>query len=124
MSEILKDHNVTEEYKKEMLDKFQLKTKTLYNAKIDEDNIDAFISKDFGQKNLASYISFYCPDENIDFGEDLVFLNGKLEFENGYLTFLTKIAIIYGTYSQDSCYPEYTIYDNKNGKKMCLFYYL
>lgn len=110
----LKRFDCTDEYRKEILDKFQLKTKTIYNANKDEDTIGCFISKVFGKKNLAAYFSFHCF-EDVGFGGDFVYLDGKLEFEKDYLTFLTNNVISYGTYEQSQGFG-YKLFRNDNAK--------
>ena len=114
----LKRFDCTDEYRKEILDKFQLKTKTIYNANKDEDTIGCFISKVFGKKNLAAYFSFCCfegIERDLGFGGDFVYLDGKLEFEKDYLTFLTNNVISYGTYEQSEGFG-YKLFRNDNAK--------
>ena len=84
----LKDFDLKDEYMKEILDIFQTKTKTIYNFKKDEDTIKGFITKVFGKKKLAGYYSCYTKDgEKFVFDSNFAYLDGKLEFEKGYLTF-------------------------------------
>ena len=114
----LKNFDCTEEYRKEILDKFQIKTKTIYNANKDEDTIGCFISKVFGKKNLAAYFSFHCfegRESDVGFGGDFVYLDGKLEFEKDYLTFLTNNVISYGTYEQSEEFG-YKLFRDDNAK--------
>ena len=95
----LEKFDLKDEYMKELLDIFQTKTKTIYNFKKDEDTIQSFISKVFGKKNLAGYFSCYKKDgEKYEFEANFGYLDGKLEFENGYLTFVTKGVFTFGTY--------------------------
>ena len=84
---------------KRHFEKNQSKVKTIYNLKKDDDTINSFISKVFGKNNLFGYISTYLENNaggKID--ANFVHLDGKLEFINDYLTFLTNGFFWYGTY--------------------------
>ena len=98
LDSFLEKEYLEKDYKKEIMDKFQSKIKTIYNFKKDDDTIIEFISKVFGKNNLFGYISFYYPDEEKPFGADFVYLDGKLEFQNDCLTFLTNKIFSYGTF--------------------------
>ena len=87
----LKNFDLEDEYLKEIMNKFQSKSNTIYNIKKDECSIQNLIAKVFGKKNLAGQISVFSENKGENkFGSNFVYLDGKLEFENGYLSFLTK----------------------------------
>ena len=94
----LEKNDLDSDYKKEIMSKFQSKVKTIYNFKKDDDTIIECISKVFGKNNLVGYISFYIQGDEKPYGADFVHLDGKLEFQNDYLTFLTNKLFSYGTY--------------------------
>ena len=97
--ESLSDFNLEDEYLKEIGNKFQLKSKTIYNFKKNEATIKNFIAKVFGKKNLAGLITYYKNKHN--FLSQFAYLDGKLDFENGYLTFVTNGIFSYGNLSFD-----------------------
>ena len=113
----LKDFDLKDEYMKEILDIFQTKTKTIYNFKKDEDTIKGFITKVFGKKKLAGYYSCYTKDgEKFVFDSNFAYLDGKLEFEKGYLTFLTNGVFSYGTYYYPFSEMKFTHFRNNEAK--------
>ena len=95
----LKGSDLKDEYLKEILNKFQSKTKTIYNIKKDEDTIQGIVAKILGKKNLAGYFLCHNKDgEKSFYDSNFAYLDGKLELENGYLSFLTKGVFAFGTY--------------------------
>ena len=96
----LKNFDLEDEYLNEIGNKFQLKSKTIYNFKKNEATIQSFISKVFGKKNLAGLVTYYY-ENNYYFQSNFVYLDGKLDFENGYLTFVTNGIFSYGNLNFD-----------------------
>ena len=87
----LKGSDLKDEYLKEIFNKFQSKSKNIYNFKKDQDTFQGFISKVMGKNDLAGYfLCHYKAGEENEFLSGFAYLDGKLELENGYLTFLTK----------------------------------
>ena len=98
------------DYLEEIANKFQAKVKTIFNAKKDGDTLTAIISKVFGKKNLAGFIFTQSEDygrpgyDEKDEGKiinlaQLVYLDGKLEFENGFLPILENSVFAFGNYA-------------------------
>ena len=108
------------EYANEIGNKFQSKVKTIYDAKKDGDTITGFITKVFGKKNLAGFFSYYTYSETEKkfgkhkFGGQLAFLNGKLEFENNFLSFAKNDIFSYGTYRSCDGEPGFTFFRDNN----------
>ena len=112
----LKNFDLEDEYLKEIMNKFQSKTNTIYNIKKDECSIQNLIAKVFGKKNLAGQISVFSENKGENkFGSNFAYLDGKLEFENGYLSFLTKGVFSYGSYGNNDEF-KFTHFRDDNAK--------
>lgn len=96
----LYNFGLKKDYLEEIANKFQAKVKTIFNAKKDGDTLTAIISKVFGKKNLAGFIFIQSEDEGkiINLAQ-LVYLDGKLEFENGFLPILENGVFSFGNYA-------------------------
>ena len=124
--EELTNFDLQPEYLKEIGNKFQSKFKTIYNAKKDGDTISGFISKVFGKSNLAGFFTFVRQEKVIEkedvkikhiFGGQLGYFNGKLDFENNFLTFKKNDLFSYGTYgTYGENTSKFTFFRNNNAK--------
>jgi hypothetical protein len=122
--------DLEKDYLEEIGNKFQAKVTTIFNAKKDGDTLSGIISKVFGKKNLAGFISVQFKEFEVNdkekknekekfdtsFDAQLVYLDGKLEFENGFLPFLQNSVFSYGTYGSGREDGRFTFFRNQNDK--------
>lgn len=98
----LESFDLKEDYLKEIGNKFNSKTKLIYNIKKDADTFSCVMTKVFGKNNLAGLFTFYTEEEGMKiFCSQFILLDGKLEFENGSLNFLTNTIFSYGNFEKD-----------------------
>ena len=74
MYDSLKNFDLEDEYLNEIGNKFQLKSKIIYNFKKNEAKNQSFISKVFGKKNLAGLATYYY-ENNYNFYSNFVYLD-------------------------------------------------
>ena len=116
--EELDKFGLEKDYLIEIANKFQAKVTTIFNAKKDGDTLTAIISKVFGKTNLAGFI-FIQSDLDQCFREEnkenfinlaqLAYLDGKLEFKNGFLPILKNSVFSFGNYASG-------FNENENGR--------
>ena len=129
----LEQSSLQDDYLKEILNKFQSNIKNIFDAQKDGDTISGLISTVFGKTNLVCYISYLIfnkmrSEYEYDFGEQFLYFDGKLEFENGLLSFFKKNLFTFGSYGSSDLNPVFTFYREDNAKiflkmgKNCIYF--
>ena len=111
----LQDFGTSDEYRKELYNKFNSKIKKIYDVKTDGDTLIGFMTKVFGKKNIITFHSL--SDENEGYvNTQLAYLNGKFDFKNNYFNFDNTELYTYGDYQTvDNGYC-YTSFKQQNSK--------
>ena len=110
----LQDFGTSDEYRKELYNKFNSRIKKIYDVKTDGDTLIGFMTKIFGKKNIITFhsLSDDCGYVNVQ----IAYLNGKFEFKNNYFNFENTELYTYGDYQTvDSGYC-YTSFKQQNSK--------
>lgn len=108
LSSHLKDFGLNDDYKKEIINKFESKAKVIYDVKKDGDTIVSFMLKVFGKSNIAAFYALHDTERYINV--QIGFLNGKLEIVNNYFDFEKNDLFTYGnyqTYEGDYCFTSF-----------------
>ncbi len=124
MCDGLKEHltlfEVTDQYKNEIINKFNSKITKIYDSNIDNNTVTNFVSKVAGKSNLVLFIKFkgekkekVWEEEEEEEGEgkgkgegkgegevltQLAYLNGKVQIINKIFSFLNIDVFSYGNY--------------------------
>ena len=111
----LEDFGTTEDYKKELYNKFNSKVKKIYDVKVDGDTLICFMTKVFGKKNI---ITFHSLSNDIEgyLNVQLAYLSGKFEFKNNYFNFENTELYTYGDYQTVENGYCYTSFKQQNSK--------
>lgn len=109
----LKEHltlfEVTDQYKNEIINKFNSKITKIYDTNVDNNTVGNFVSKVAGKSNLVFFIKFKDGEEDEEEGEEvgekagetltqLAYLNGKVQIINKIISFLNLDVFSYGNY--------------------------
>ena len=116
MCDGLKEHltlfEVTDQYKNEIINKFNSKITKIYDSNIDNNTVTNFVSKVAGKSNLVLFIKFKGGKKEKDGEEEgegkgkgegevltqLAYLNGKVQIINKIFSFLNIDVFSYGNY--------------------------
>lgn len=111
----LEDFGASEDYKKELYNKFNSKVKKIYDVKVDGDTLICFMTKVFGKKNI---ITFHSLSNDIEgyLNVQLAYLSGKFEFKNNYFNFENTELYTYGDYQTGENGYCYTSFKQQNSK--------
>ena len=96
LSSHLTEFGLQEDFKNEIINKFESKAKVIYDVKKDGDTLVAFMAKVFGKKNIASFHALHGNEKYLSV--QLAYLNGKFEFLNNYFNFDNTDLFTYGNY--------------------------
>ena len=130
----LKEHltlfEVTDQYKNEIINKFNSKITKIYDTNIDNNTVGNFVSKVAGKSNLVFFIKFkdgrkeedeeeveveYEGEEVEETLTQLVYLNGKVQIINKIISFLNIDVFSYGNYqSHEKDKYIYTSFKSQN----------
>ena len=108
LSHHLTEFGLKDDFKKEIIDRFESRATVIYDVKKDGDTLVGFMSKVFGRKNIASFHAFHGDEKYLSV--QLAYLNGKLEFVNNYFNFEKNDLFTYGNYQVydgDYCYTSF-----------------
>ena len=100
----LKEHltlfEVTDQYKNEIINKFNSKITKIYDTNIDNNTVGNFVSKVAGKSNLVEeeVEVEYEGEEVEETLTQLVYLNGKVQIINKIISFLNIDVFSYGNY--------------------------
>ena len=114
LSTHLKEFGLKDDFKDEIINKFESKAKLVYDVKRDGDTLVGFMSKVFGRANIASFHALHGDDKYLSV--QLAYLNGKLEFINNYFNFENNDLFTYGNYQVyegDFCYTSFKAQNSK-----------
>ena len=105
----IEQFGLSEDYQKELFNKFNSKIRKIYDVKTDGDTLVGFMTKVFGKKNIVTFHSLSIDNEIINV--QIAFLHGKFEFVNNYFNFNT-----YGDYQNVDGDYAYTSFRSQNSK--------
>ena len=114
LSSHLKEFGLKDDFKNEIINRFESKAKLVYDVKKDGDTLVGFMSKVFGRANIASFHALHGDDKYLSV--QLAYLNGKLEFINNYFNFENNDLFTYGNYQVyegDFCYTSFKAQNSK-----------
>ena len=114
LSSHLKEFGLKDDFKNEIINKFESKAKLVYDVKKDGDTLVGFMSKVFGRSNIASFHALHGDDKYLSV--QLAYLNGKLDFVNNYFNFENNDLFTYGNYQVydgDFCYTSFKAQNSK-----------
>ena len=95
----LTEFGLEAEYRTEIVKKFESKVNIIFDSKKDPDTLINFMTKIYGKKNIASFHSLiYREDDKRDMSVQLAYINGKIEFVNGFFNFDQNDLYTYGNY--------------------------
>lgn len=95
----LSEFGLEQDYRNEVVKRFDSKVSLLFDSKKDPDTLIYFMSKIYGKKNIAAFHSLLLrEDEKRDLNIQLSFINGKIEFVNGFFNFDQNDVFTYGNY--------------------------
>ena len=92
----IEQFGLSEDYQKELFNKFNSKIRKIYDVKTDGDTLIGFMTKVFGKKNIVTFHSLSVDNEIINV--QIAFLYGKFEFVNNYFNFNNTELYTYGDY--------------------------
>jgi hypothetical protein len=110
----IEQFGLSEDYQKELFNKFNSKIRKIYDVKTDGDTLIGFMTKVFGKKNIVTFHSLSVDDEYINV--QIAFLNGKFEFQNNYFNFDNTELYTYGDYENVDGDYSYTSFRSQNSK--------
>ena len=96
LSSHLTEFGLQNDFKNEIINKFESKAKVIYDVKKDGDTLAAFMAKVFKKKNIASFHALHGNERYLSV--QLAYLNGKFEFLNNYFNFDNTDLFTYGNY--------------------------
>lgn len=110
----IEQFGLSEDYQKELFNKFNSKIRKIYDVKTDGDTLIGFMTKVFGKKNIVTFHSLSVNNEIINV--QIAFLYGKFEFVNNYFNFNNTELYTYGDYQNVDGDYAYTSFRAQNSK--------
>ena len=110
----IEQFGLSEDYQKELFNKFNSKIRKIYDVKTDGDTLVGFMTKVFGKKNIVTFHSLSIDNEIINV--QIAFLHGKFEFVNNYFNFNNTELYTYGDYQNVDGDYAYTSFRSQNSK--------
>lgn len=108
LSTHLSDFGLKDDFKTEIINKFESNAKVIYDVKKDGDTLVGFMAKVFGRTNIASFHALHARDRYLSV--QLAYLNGKIDFVNNYFNFDKTDLFTYGNYQVydgDFCFTSF-----------------
>ena len=114
LSTHLSDFGLKDDFKTEIINKFESNAKVIYDVKKDGDTLVGFMAKVFGRSNIASFHALHARDGYLSV--QLAYLNGKIDFVNNYFNFDKTDLFTYGNYQVydgDFCFTSFKAQNSK-----------
>jgi hypothetical protein len=95
----LTEFGLEPDFRNEICKQFEKKVNIIFDSKKDPDTLLNFMTKIYGKKNIATFHSLtFRQNERKELSVQLAYINGKIEFVNGFFNFDQNDLFTYGNY--------------------------